>query len=207
VADKNTAPTKEETPTSVTDETQNVQPEAKAEVEVEDVIDESIEQINQEEQETQETSEEDSELATALAQAQANKEGWQRTLAEFQNYKRRVEREQTEARTRIALDTLTKILPVIDDFERALGNVPDSLANDPFVNGVSLIQGKFNKLLEEYDVEVVDPAGEEFDPNHHQAISMEDSDEHDSGIVIETLQKGYISGNTLLRPAMVRVAN
>lgn len=146
-------------------------------------------------------------LIEARAEAQKNMDGWQRTLAEFQNYKRRVEREQREAAQRISLDTLTKILPMIDDFERAMANIPDDLKENPWMNGVTLIQGKFNKIMDEYDITVIDPVGEEFDPLHHQAISMEDSDEFESGHVIETLQKGYLSGDVVLRPALVRVAN
>lgn len=75
------------------------------------------------------------------------------------------------------------------------------------MSGVTLIQGKFKRLLDEQSVEAVDPVGQPFDPNLHQAIAMDDSDEHESGTVIETLQKGYVSGDILLRPAMVRVAN
>ena len=86
-------------------------------------------------------------------------------------------------------------------------NVPEGLADNPWLNGVSLIQGKFQKLLDTNDITVIDPVGEPFDPNHHQAISKDDSDEYESDHVIQTLQKGYISGKTLLRPAMVRVAN
>lgn len=146
-------------------------------------------------------------LNDVRAEAQKNMDGWQRTLAEFQNYKRRVEREQREASQRIALETITKVLPMVDDFERAMANVPDDLKENPWLNGVTLIQGKFNKMMDEYDITILDPVGEEFDPLHHQAISMEDSDEYESGHVIETLQKGYLSGDVVLRPALVRVAN
>lgn len=149
----------------------------------------------------------DTVLEVVKAEARKNLEGWQRTLAEFQNYKRRVEREQRDAKTKVALDTLIKILPIIDDFERAMASVPEEHADTPWVNGVNLINGKFKRLLEDYDVTIVDPLGEPFDPNLHQAISMDDSDEYESGHVIETLQKGYQSGDILLRPAIVRVAN
>lgn len=146
-------------------------------------------------------------MAAVRAEAAKNMEGWQRTLAEFQNYKRRVEREQRDVRRRAALDTITKILPIIDDFERAMNNVPEELEDHSWASGVALIQNKFKKLLEEYDVEPIDPVGEVFDPNLHQAVSRDDSDEVDSEHVIETLQKGYISGDVLLRPALVRIAN
>jgi molecular chaperone GrpE len=143
----------------------------------------------------------------ARTEAERNLAGWQRTLAEFQNYKRRVERENAERSTRMALDTISRILPIIDDFERALNNMPEELRENSWINGVTLIQAKFKKLLDDYDVEVIDPAGEPFDPNLHQAISKDDSDEVESDHVIDTVQKGYISGTHLLRPALVRVAN
>lgn len=150
---------------------------------------------------------ESDELTAVKAEAQKNLEGWQRTLAEFQNYKRRVEREQQDLSQRLTMNTLSKVLPIIDDFERAMANVPDDLRDNPWMNGVHLIQGKFKKLLDEHEIQIIDPAGQPFDPNLHQAIAMDDSSEHESGHVIETLQKGYISGDTLLRPALVRVAN
>jgi molecular chaperone GrpE len=147
------------------------------------------------------------ELAKVKQEAEKNMAGWQRTLAEFQNYKRRVEREQKDLRQRAAVETVTQMLPIIDDFERALNNIPKDFEGNPWMNGVELIQGKFNRLLEENDIEIIDPVGEAFDPNHHQAVSRDDSDDVESDHVIETLLKGYVSGNVLLRPALVRIAN
>lgn len=149
----------------------------------------------------------EAEIAALKNEAKKNMEGWQRTLAEFQNYKRRVEREQKELRDRVALETIGNMLPIIDDFERALASIPEDFAENPWMNGVKLIKDKFNKLLDEHNVVAVDPVGQPFDPNHHQAVSRDDSDEYDSDHVIETLQKGYLSGDTLLRPAIVRIAN
>lgn len=146
-------------------------------------------------------------LQTAQDEATKNMAGWQRTLAEFQNYKRRTERERSELTQKASLEALTKILPIMDDFERALLNIPEELQGNPWMNGVELILGKFNKLMDDYDVTAIDPVGERFDPNLHQAIGMDDSDEVESGHVIETLQKGFQRGDVLLRPALVRVAN
>lgn len=154
-----------------------------------------------------EVAEQDDPLTELRAEVQRNLEGWQRTMAEFQNYRRRTERDQQEVRQRAELDTLTRILPIIDDFERALENTPEDLKEHSWVAGVTLIMGKFRRLLEDYQVEAIDPVGEPFDPNLHQAVSMDDSDEVESGHVIETLQKGYKSDNVLLRAAIVRVAN
>ncbi len=151
--------------------------------------------------------ESDDRMKELQAEAEKNLQGWQRTLAEFQNYKRRVEREQQDLKLKIALETIKKMLPIIDDFERAQANIPDDLKDHPWINGVALIQGKFKKLMDEYDIQPIAPDGEAFDPNIHEAISMDASDDVESGHVIETVLKGYISGDIVLRPAMVRVAN
>jgi molecular chaperone GrpE len=147
-------------------------------------------------------------LITELeAEVEKNKQGWQRTLAEFQNYKRRTEREQTQLHQKIKSDVLAQVLPIIDDFERAMANLPDTLKDEPWLDGIRLIQDKFVKHLAENNVTTIDPTGDAFDPTLHQAIARDDSDTVESGHVIETLQKGYIVGETLLRPALVRVAN
>jgi molecular chaperone GrpE len=143
----------------------------------------------------------------AQKEASANKDGWQRTLAEFTNYKKRVERERTELFQRASLDTLKELLPVIDDFDRAFQNIPEELSDNPWIGGVSMIQRKFENVLEKYEIEPIDPVGEVFDPNFHEAIGTEDSDEVESGHVCITLQKGYKAGNQVLRSAMVKVAN
>ncbi|MCA9883632.1 MAG: nucleotide exchange factor GrpE [Anaerolineae bacterium] len=146
-------------------------------------------------------------LEVARQEAKTNMEGWQRARAEFINYKKRTDREMKLSFERASLDTIAKVLPMIDDFGRALENVPDELKDNAWVNGTSLILKKFDKLLEDYQVEVLDPVGQPFDPRMHEAIGMDDSSDYDSGIVTTTLQRGYVSGEHVLRPALVRVAN
>ncbi len=146
-------------------------------------------------------------LIEAQKEAKANEDGWQRARAEFANYKKRTEREKSELFQRAALDTLKALLPIIDDFDRAFENVPEAIGDDPWIGGVSMIQRKFMTLLEQYEVEAIDPTGGLFDPNLHQAIGAEESDEVESGHVIETLQKGYRAGGNVLRLALVKVAN
>lgn len=146
-------------------------------------------------------------LIEAQKEAQANKDGWQRARAEFANYKKRVERERTELFQRASLDTLKALLPVIDDFDRAFDNIPDDISDNPWIGGVSMIQRKFEGLLEKYEIQPIDPAGEPFDPNLHEAVGTEDSDEVESGNVTVTLQKGYRAGDMILRPALVKVAS
>ena len=146
-------------------------------------------------------------LIEAQKQANTNEDGWQRARAEFANYKRRIERERSELFQRAALDTLKALLPIIDDFDRAFESVPEAFSEDPWLGGVSMIQRKFVSLLELYEVEAIDPTGEAFDPNLHQAIGAEESEEVESGHVITTLQKGYRAGDSVLRLALVKVAS
>lgn len=146
-------------------------------------------------------------MATFKAEAEKNLDGWQRERAEFQNYKRRVEREQKDQQRKAELDAVKMIFPIIDDFERAVANIPADLQNHGWVSGTALILGKFKRLFEAYDISPINPANEPFDPYLHQAISREDNDSVESGHVIDTLQKGYKSGDIILRPALVRVAN
>lgn len=146
-------------------------------------------------------------LIDAQKAAQSNKEGWQRAHAEFANYKKRVERERMDLFQRASLDTLKDLLPVIDDFDRAFNSIPDDLTDNPWIGGVNMIQRKFITLLEKYEIEPIDPSGEVFDPNFHEAVGTDDSDDVESGHVTVTLQKGYKAGNQVLRPALVKVAS
>jgi molecular chaperone GrpE len=146
------------------------------------------------------------ELTAARKEAQTNLEGWQRTLAEFQNYRRRTEREQKDTYTNATQDVLKSLLPIIDDFERAMDSLPADAQGQTWVSGVSMIQRKFRKFLEEYNVQVLDPLGEPFDPNRHEGIGYESGSPYDSGLVAVTLQKGYVVGDRVLRPAIVKVA-
>lgn len=146
-------------------------------------------------------------IADLEKQSKEHLEGWQRSRAEFTNFKRRKDRELSEAGEKASLDTLAKMLPIFDDFQRALANIPEDLQGHPWMNGTSLIMKNIEKLLDEHNVEVLDPVGEAFDPRKHEAIGMDDSSDYESGTVTATLQKGYISGERVLRPAYVRVAN
>lgn len=148
-----------------------------------------------------------SDLDALRREAQANLEGWQRSRAEFVNYKKRTDREIKESRDKAALDTLSKLLPLIDDFDRAVQSIPEDLKTHPWVSGTALILRKFDKLLEELAVQRIEPTGQPFDPRFHEAIGTDAStDEIPAGHVTVTLQKGYISGERVLRPALVRVA-
>ncbi|MBP8002314.1 MAG: nucleotide exchange factor GrpE [Chloroflexi bacterium] len=145
-------------------------------------------------------------LAEAKASAAANLEGWQRTLAEFANARKRMEKQRTEAYTNATTDTLSKLLPIIDDFDRAIANVPSGIAGDGWFEGIRLVQKKLNGLLENANIERITTVGQPFDPNIHEAILQEPSDTHESGNIIRELQSGYKIGDRIIRPALVVVA-
>lgn len=146
--------------------------------------------------------------AVAAAQKKAEEyfQGWQRERADFSNYKKRAERDLLTMRFNAKIDTLKTLLPVLDDFERAMSNLPEDLSGHAWLDGIRGIQRKLLKTLEDEGVQAIDPTGEAFDPNLHEAIGRESSSEIESGHITTTLQKGYVCGDRVLRPALVRVA-
>jgi len=146
------------------------------------------------------------ELAASQSQAKEYSEGWQRERADFLNYKKRVERDQTQLSQVIAANIIKKYLSVMDDMERALSNRPQSAETQDWWAGVELIYRKLTGILEAEGVQVIPSVGEVFDPNLHEAITHEDSDSVESGKVIAVVQQGYRIGERIIRPALVRVA-
>jgi molecular chaperone GrpE len=134
-------------------------------------------------------------------------DGWQRSRAEFANYKKRVEREQAQAYQNAAGSILKRFLDVIDDMERAMKNLPHEEGEGAeWSAGVELAHRKFMSILESEGVSVMPAEGQEFDPNLHEAISHEEADGIPSGQIIEVVKNGYLLGEKVLRPAVVRVA-
>ncbi|KXK12377.1 MAG: protein GrpE [Chloroflexi bacterium OLB14] len=131
------------------------------------------------------------------------KDGWARSQAEFQNYKKRIERDNDLMRSSMKGDIVKKILPVLDDLERALQN---RSADDAWADGIELIARKMQTILENDGVIRIEAKGAAFDPNFHEAISHEPSDDVESGYVIDVVQNGYVIGERVIRPALVRVA-
>jgi len=147
-----------------------------------------------------------SDLENIQAQADEYLDGWQRARAEFANYKRRIEREQAEARDRIAGNTLVRFLGVMDDLERALKDRPSDGEAASWSEGIELIYRKLSALVIAEGVEEILAEGTSFDPVLHEALSHEESDDHAEGQVIEVVQRGFRMGDRVLRPALVRVA-
>jgi molecular chaperone GrpE len=128
-----------------------------------------------------------------------------RKTAEFDNYRKRVERERREQADETVSSLLLELLLVLDDFDRALAvEAPESA--DAYAKGVELIHGKMHDLLRRYGVRPIETAGADFDPNLHQAVTYESSPEHRDGEIIGEVRRGYRMGDRLLRPAMVKVA-
>jgi len=130
---------------------------------------------------------------------------WMRKSAEFDNYRKRIDRERREQADQAIVDVLRDLLPVVDDFDRAL-TVDAGEGGAAYRKGVELIHGKLNDLLRRYGVTPIEALGADFDPNVHQAVVHEASPDHREGEVIGELQKGYMIRDRLLRPAMVKVA-
>lgn len=153
--------------------------------------------------------EEEVSLQTQIDQANARAEEFldslQRERASFQNYKRRVEKERAEQRAQVAGDVLVKLLPVLDDFYRAVDAVPEG-ERDQWFDGIILILRKLERFLSDQGVAPMDALGKPFDPAFHEAIGVDLSSDAESGTVTAVLQRGYVHGERVLRPAMVRVA-
>lgn len=146
------------------------------------------------------------ELEQVKAEAAEYLDGWQRARAEFANYKKRIDRENEDARARITGEIITRYLGVIDDLERALSRAPEDETCQEWIKGIELIYQKLLAILDAEGIESIEAEGERFDPNLHEAISYEESETHEEGTVIEVTQRGYRLGDRILRPAMVRVA-
>lgn len=130
-------------------------------------------------------------------------QGWQRATADFQNYKKRIERDHEMNHALMKGDIIKKVLPALDDLERALQNRP---AEDAWANGIELIARKLQNILNSEGVKRIEAEGMPFDPNFHEAISHEHHEDFESGQVIEVVQNGYKLGERVIRPALVRVA-
>jgi molecular chaperone GrpE len=132
------------------------------------------------------------------------KDRWLRKSAEFDNYRKRIERERREQADQAVVDQLQELLTVVDDFDRALTVQGDE--GGAYRKGVELIHAKLHDMLRKQGVRAMDVLGADFDPNIHMAVMHEESPEHREGEVIGELQKGYMLNDKLLRPAMVKVA-
>ncbi|MCU0509331.1 MAG: nucleotide exchange factor GrpE [Anaerolineae bacterium] len=145
-------------------------------------------------------------LAQAEAQAAEYLDNWRRSVAELSNARKRMAREQEETVRGAAARVLERLLPVLDDVDRAFANVPPEQANSEWVSGFRMIQRKLEGVLESEGVTPIAAAGEHFDPHAHYAVTYEEADGLEEGQIIAEVARGYKLGDKVLRPSMVRVA-
>ena len=128
-----------------------------------------------------------------------------RQLAEFENFRNRSEKEKASMYELGARSVIEKILPVIDNFERGLAAIPEDEQDSPVATGMQMIYKQLTTELESIGVKTIDAIGKEFDPNYHNAVMQTESEEYESGIVAQELQKGYLYRDTVIRHSMVSV--
>ncbi len=129
----------------------------------------------------------------------------QRQMAEFDNFRKRTEKEKTQMFEVGAKSIIEKILPVVDNFERGLSAVPKEAKEDPFVQGMDKIYKQLMTELENLEVKPIEAVGTEFNPEFHNAVMQVESEEYESGIVAQELQKGYMYRESVVRHSMVAV--
>ncbi len=178
----------------------------------EEIKGESIEK-NIDEQDQKDHSDEISEIEALNFQIQEleikaaeNLDGWQRSQAEFANYKKRMTRDQDQMKDDLKGNVIRRYLEILDDLERALGNKPQGSEGADWAAGIELVYRKLISYVEAEGVRQMEIEKGIFDPNMHEAISQEESDDHESGEIVEILQPGYLIGDRVLRPAVVKVA-
>ena len=130
-----------------------------------------------------------------------------RQMAEFENFRKRTDKEKSAMYEMGAKDIIERILPVIDNFERGLATVPEDAKGTPLAEGMEKIYKQFRKTLEEAGVKAIEAVGQEFDPNYHNAVMHVDDESLGENIVAEELQKGYMYRDSVVRHSMVKVAN
>src|SRR6266446_5544547 len=145
-----------------------------------------------------------------LAAEQQKAEEWldllRRTQADFVNYRRRMSQEQAEGRIAAQIALLSRLLPVLDDFGRALGAAPPELATHPWVQGLFLVARRLTTVLDQLGVQQIGAPGEPFDPRWHEAITTEARADVPEGTILQVAQPGYVLGERVIRPAQVVVA-
>jgi len=132
---------------------------------------------------------------------------YRRSVAEFANYRKREERTREEEALRTSARVLRRLLPVVDDFERAIGSIPEEFVEAQWVEGILLIQRKLTSILESFQVVPIEALGKPFDPSYHEALMEGESSEHPAGTVMEELQRGYLIADRVLRPTIVKVSS
>ncbi|MBU5440436.1 MULTISPECIES: nucleotide exchange factor GrpE [unclassified Paenibacillus] len=150
--------------------------------------------------------EQTNELEQLRALAEENNQRLLRAQADFDNFRKRTLKEKEELAKYASMKLIDQLLPVVDNFERALQAGQDNPEMSSFSKGVDMIFRQFLQVLEQEGLQAMNAVGQPFNPEFHQAIMQVESDDHEEGIVVEEVQKGYMLKDKVLRPAMVKVS-
>ena len=145
-------------------------------------------------------------LTAVQAEVEEYKDRWLRSQAEFANARKRMEKQRIDAYSNATANVMDKLLPIVDDFERAMENLPPEISENSWLEGIQLVQRKLVATLENFNVTPIEAVGALFDPNLHEAITQEPTEEFESGVVCRVLQTGYKIGDRVIRPSLVVVA-
>lgn len=184
--------------------------------EVEEIIEEVAQKIEEDTKEENGVSEEEIEEQTIeqLLEAKilkleeevkSSEDKYLRLYAEFENFKKRKNQEIEQNNKYKSQKVISEILPSLDNLERALASTEETEANEGLLKGVKMVYEGLQVALSSEGVEVIEPTGEQFDPNFHQAVMQDSDTEKESGVVLDTFQKGYKLKDRIIRPAMVKV--
>ncbi|SEB40728.1 nucleotide exchange factor GrpE [Paenibacillus sp. GP183] len=168
------------------------------------IIDEQAEPIQSEEQFEEAAA--DTQLEELRKQAEENQQRYLRVQADFDNFRRRSRLEKEEFAKYASLKLIEQLLPVVDNFERALSSSKDTKDFEALVKGLDMTFRQLDQLLAQEGLTPIEAVGQPFNPEFHQAIMQVESEEHEEGIVVEEIQKGYLLKDKVVRPAMVKVS-
>lgn len=179
--------------------------ETKAETVQEEIIEEAPENTPETEKEKKEAKKDKKDPKDAQIEDLTDR--LRRTMAEFDNFRKRTEKEKSAMFEIGAKDIIERILPVIDNFERGLASIPEDAKGSAFANGMEMIYKQLLKNLEDAGVKPIEALGQPFDPNFHNAVMQVESEEYETGFVAQELQKGYLYKDTVIRHSMVAVVS
>lgn len=147
------------------------------------------------------------ELARLKTEVEETQQRFVRAQADFDNFRRRTQKEKEELAKYASMKLVTELVPVIDNFERAMATVPEGTESESFSKGIQMIFRQLETVLNNEGLTAMDTVGQPFNPEFHQAIMQVESDEYEEGTVVEEVQKGYMLKDKVLRPAMVKVSS
>ena len=165
-----------------------------------------VENVQETEAETVEEPSLEEQLEAAKVEAAKNMDSYLRAQAELSNARKRFDRQQTLVYVNANADLVSKLLPALDDFDRAVNSVPEAIGEDSWYEGIEMVHRKLAGILESLNVKEIEAQGQVFDPNFHDALGTEPSDEYESDTVTRVMVKGYQIGDKVIRPCMVYVA-